>query len=66
MIAQGGSSAGLAILDAHRGGGGFAAYKRAFAARGVEPTGPLARVPSSSELVALKRRERQIRAAQRL
>jgi len=56
MIAQGESNAGLAIMDAHRAGGSFAAYKKAFAARGVEPTGPRARVPSSAELVALKRK----------
>src|SRR5204863_3854068 len=56
MIAQGESNAGLAIMDAHRAGGSFAAYKKAFVARGVEPTGPRARVPSSAELVALKRK----------
>ena len=56
MIAQGESNAGLAIMDAHRAGGSFAAYKKAFAARGVEPTGPRARMPSSAELVALKRK----------
>ena len=55
MIAQGERTAGLAIMDAHHAGGSFAAYKRAFAARGVAPTGPRARVPSSSELVKLKR-----------
>jgi len=55
MIAQGESNAGLAVMDAHRAGGSFAAYKKAFAARGVTPTGPRARVPSSAELVALKR-----------
>jgi len=56
MIAQGESNAGLAVMDAHRAGGSFAAYKKAFAARGVSPTGPRARVPSSAELVALKRK----------
>lgn len=55
MLAQGESSAGLAVLDAHREGGSFAAYKRAFAARGIVPTGPRARVPSSQELIALRR-----------
>jgi radical SAM superfamily enzyme YgiQ (UPF0313 family) len=55
MLAQGTSRAGLAVLDAHRAGGTFADFKRAFAARGCEPTGPVARVPSSSEIVALKR-----------
>jgi hypothetical protein len=55
MIAQGESSAGLAVMDAYRAGGSFAAYKKAFAARGVEPTGPRARVPSGQELIALKR-----------
>ena len=43
-------------MDAHRAGGSFAAYKKAFAARGVEPTGPRARVPSSQELIALKKK----------
>jgi len=38
------------VMDAHRAGGSFAAYKRAFAERGVEPTGPRARVPSSREI----------------
>jgi radical SAM superfamily enzyme YgiQ (UPF0313 family) len=56
MLAQGESSAGLAVMDAQRAGGGFAAYKRAFAARGVLPTGPRARVPSSRELIELRRR----------
>jgi radical SAM superfamily enzyme YgiQ (UPF0313 family) len=56
MIAQGESSAGLAIMDAHRAGGSFAAYKKAFVARGVVPTGPRARVPSSLELIALKKK----------
>ncbi len=55
MIAQGESNAGLAVMDAQRAGGTFAAYKKAFIARGVEPTGPRARVPSSQELIALKR-----------
>ncbi|MBA3819490.1 MAG: radical SAM protein [Deltaproteobacteria bacterium] len=55
MIAQGESSAGLAVMDAHRAGGSFADYKRAFVARGVTPTGPRARVPSSQELIALRR-----------
>ena len=55
MLAQGESSAGLAVMDAHRAGGSFADYKRAFAARGVVPTGPRARVPSSLELIALRK-----------
>jgi len=45
-------------MDAHRAGGSFAAYKRAFAARGVVPTGPRARVPSSLELIALNRQRK--------
>jgi radical SAM superfamily enzyme YgiQ (UPF0313 family) len=55
MLAQGESNAGLAVMDAHRAGGSFAAYKKAFIARGIVPTGPRARVPSSLELIALKR-----------
>jgi radical SAM superfamily enzyme YgiQ (UPF0313 family) len=55
MLAQGETKAGLAVLDAYRGGGTFAAYRKAFTARGVEPTGPRARVPSSQELIALRR-----------
>jgi hypothetical protein len=55
MLAQGETRAGLAVLDAHHNGGTFAAYKKAFAAHGVEPTGPRARVPSSQELIALRR-----------
>lgn len=56
MIAQAESVAGLAIMDAHRAGGSFAAYKKAFAARGVTPTGPRARIASSRELIALHKR----------
>ncbi len=56
MLAQGETTAGLAVMDAHRAGGSFAAYKKAFKERGIEPTGPRARVPSSQELIALKRR----------
>ncbi len=37
MLAQCGPEAGLAVLDAWRAGGSFAAYKRAFAERGVQP-----------------------------
>ena len=35
LLAQGGPSAGLALLDAERGGGDFAAYRKAFTARGL-------------------------------
>ena len=56
MLAQGDQRAGLALLDAHRAGGSFAAYRAAFAARGAVPTGPRARVPSSAELIALRKR----------
>ncbi len=56
MLAQGESSAGRAVIDAHRAGGSFAAYKKALAAHGVEPTGPRARVPSSRELIELRKR----------
>ncbi len=56
MLAQGTGDAGLALLDAHRAGGSFADYKRAFKARGCEPTGPVSRVPSTRELIALRRR----------
>lgn len=37
MLAQGGPEAGLAAMDAYRAGGAFAAWKRAFAERGVVP-----------------------------
>jgi radical SAM superfamily enzyme YgiQ (UPF0313 family) len=37
MLAQCGSEAGLAAMDAHRAGGRFADYKRAFEARGAAP-----------------------------
>ena len=56
MLAQGERTAGLAVLDAHRAGGGFAAYRKAFSARGVTPTGPRARVPSSAEVISLRTR----------
>ena len=55
MIAQGESNAGLAIMDAHHAGGSFAAYKKAFIARGVAPTGPRARVPSSLEMIQIRK-----------
>jgi radical SAM superfamily enzyme YgiQ (UPF0313 family) len=55
MLAQGDRSAGRAVLDAHRAGGRFGDYRRAFAAHGCQPTGPRARVPSTSELIALRR-----------
>jgi len=63
MIAQGEDRAGLAVMDAHRAGGSFAAYRAAFAARGSAPTGPRARVPSSAELIALRRRGREATAS---
>ena len=56
MLAQGDASAGRAVLDAQRAGGRFADYRRAFAERACRPTGPRARVPSTSELIALRRR----------
>jgi radical SAM superfamily enzyme YgiQ (UPF0313 family) len=55
MLAQGTSTAGLALHDAHLAGGRFADYKRAFKERGCEPTGPVARVPSSAEIQSAKR-----------
>ena len=64
MVAQGEDTAGLAIMDAHRAGGSFAAYKKAFKERGVVPTGPRARVPSSKELITLHRKRlADVRAA---
>lgn len=57
MLAQGDQRAGLALLDAHTAGGSFAAYKKAFAARNAVPTGPRARVPSSAEIIALRKRD---------
>ncbi|HUQ05496.1 MAG TPA: radical SAM protein [Kofleriaceae bacterium] len=56
MLAQGDQRAGLAVLDAHTAGGSFAAYRKAFTARGAVPTGPRARVPSSAEIIALRKR----------
>ncbi len=58
MLAQGDRNAGLACLDAYRAGGSFAAYRKAFETRGAQPTGPRARVPSSAEVIALRRRQR--------
>jgi radical SAM superfamily enzyme YgiQ (UPF0313 family) len=55
MLAQGDHRAGLAALDAARAGGAFADWKRAFAARGAAPTGPVARVPTTAELGAKRR-----------
>jgi radical SAM superfamily enzyme YgiQ (UPF0313 family) len=56
MLAQGETSAGLAVLDAYRAGGTFAAYRKAFSSRSIVPTGPRARVPSSQELIALRKK----------
>jgi radical SAM superfamily enzyme YgiQ (UPF0313 family) len=56
MLAQGGASAGLALYDAHRAGGRIADYKRSFAIHDCQPTGPVARVPSTRELLQLRRR----------
>jgi radical SAM superfamily enzyme YgiQ (UPF0313 family) len=56
MLAQGETNAGLAVMDAHHAGGSFAAYKKAFEKHNVVPTGPRARVPSSLELIALKKK----------
>jgi radical SAM superfamily enzyme YgiQ (UPF0313 family) len=38
MLAQSGPEGGLAALEAHRGGGTFAAWKRAFHSQGVKPS----------------------------
>jgi radical SAM superfamily enzyme YgiQ (UPF0313 family) len=61
MLAQGEARAGLACMDAYRAGGTFAAYKLAFQQRQCVPTGPRARVPSSAELIALRRSQREPR-----
>lgn len=63
MLAQGDHRAGLALHDAHKAGGTFAAYKKAFKARDAQPTGPVARVPSTSELIALRKKAPGSRAA---
>jgi radical SAM superfamily enzyme YgiQ (UPF0313 family) len=55
MLAQSGFAAGLAAMDAHRDGGSFAAWKRAFRERDVQPTGPIARVPTTREQMTQKR-----------
>jgi radical SAM superfamily enzyme YgiQ (UPF0313 family) len=55
MLAQGDMRAGLAAMDAWRDGGSFAAWKKAFAARDAVPTGPRARVPSTREVMQIRR-----------
>src|SRR4029077_19422924 len=65
MLAQAETVGGLAVIDAHRAGGSFAAYKHAFAARGVVPTGPRARVPSSKELIELRKDRRALDGVRR-
>jgi radical SAM superfamily enzyme YgiQ (UPF0313 family) len=57
MLAQGETRAGLAVIEAHRAGGNFAAYKKALAKFDVQPTGPRARVLSSQELISLRKRQ---------
>jgi len=61
MLAQGTSAAGLALYEAHISGGRFADYKKAFANHGCEPTGPVARVPSSREIQQAKREALRLR-----
>ncbi|MBK9070066.1 MAG: radical SAM protein [Myxococcales bacterium] len=56
MLAQGDHTAGLAVLDAYRNGGTFAAYKQAFLKHGTTPTGPRARVLSGREQIAAHKR----------
>ena len=56
MLAQGERCAGLAAMDAARAGGGFSAWRQAFTARQVTPTGPRAKVASSREIIELRRR----------
>ncbi len=55
MLAQGDAKAGLAVIDAWRGGGSFGAWKKAFRDRDVTPTGPRARVPTTREQMGGKR-----------
>src|SRR6185436_19640058 len=43
VLAQGGEAEGLAVLDAVRAGGGFAAYKKAFKAAAARPRSPATR-----------------------
>lgn len=61
MLAQCGPEAGLATMDAWRNGGSFAAYKKAFAAHGLEPflahrIADTRRVPVEWPLVAQRSR----------
>src|SRR2546428_11978260 len=53
MLAQGAEDAGLAALEVWRAGGAFAAWKRAFRARGVRPSG---RLPVQDRRLSLTRR----------
>ncbi|HWE25102.1 MAG TPA: radical SAM protein [Myxococcales bacterium] len=55
MLAQGGPEAGLAAEDAWRAGGSFAAWKRAFAERGVRPVPATRPVDGRARLPALAR-----------
>jgi radical SAM superfamily enzyme YgiQ (UPF0313 family) len=48
LLAQGTSQAGLAALEAHRAGGGFAAWKKAFESRGADVRRAEPVVPSLS------------------
>jgi radical SAM superfamily enzyme YgiQ (UPF0313 family) len=56
MLAQGDHRAGLACMDAHLAGGTFADYKRAFKEHGCQPSGPVARVLSTAEMIARHRK----------
>jgi len=55
VLAQGGMEAGLRALDAHRGGGGFAAWRRAFA--GFTPRSEIVR-PDETHLHLLPKAPR--------
>ncbi len=55
MLAQGTQASGLAVIEAEKNGGNFAAYKKAFSNEACRPTGPIAKVPSSSERATAQR-----------
>ncbi len=59
ILAQGGQEEGLAVLKAHLAGGRFADYKKAFADIKQAPRGRVTFVPSSIELIALRKKRIQ-------
>lgn len=60
MLAQGQKESGLAVFSAHKNGGTFAAYKKAFKEHAIEPTGPVSRILSGNEKIRLHKKRMSV------